>query len=185
MRTFIGVELDTSVKEAIKSIQNRIRQSSVKGRFKHVDNFHITIKFLGEISNKDILQIDEILNKAALSNRAFELKIDKLGYFGKEESMRVLWLGLGTGLNNLRILYKSVEEGLAKKGFKKDNRAYTPHITVAQDLTLLKGFNVLRDDIDLNIIPDIGVKAVSLIKSEQIRGHRVYTPISTFKLKEL
>lgn len=186
MRTFIGIELDSSIKDVIKMIQNRIRQSTVKGRFKYVDNLHITIKFLGEISRDDVLAIDEVLENVATTNRNFGLSINKLGYFGKEDNIRVLWLGPGEGFDNLHILYNSIEEGLVKRGFKKDNRAYTPHITIAQDLVLTKGFNELINDIDLSILPTmIRIKAVSLIKSEQIRGHRIYTPISSFNLKEL
>ena len=185
MTTFIGIELEYEIKNAIKTVQTIIRRNSVKGRFKYVDNFHITVKFLGETTVKDILDVDEVLQKAAAENYVFDLSIEELGFFGREENMRVLWLGLGKGFNNLKCLYDSIERGLTDKGFKKDHRAYAPHITIAQDLMLSKNFIELKKDIGLNIIPDIKVKKISLIKSEQIKGNRVYTPVSTFKLKEL
>ena len=183
MRTFIGIELDADVKNAIKIVQAILRRNSVKGRFKYVGNFHITVKFLGEIAVEDTLKIDEVLQKTAAENYAFNLNIVDLGFFGKEENMRVLWLGLGKGFDNLKSLYSSIEESLDDKGFKKDKRAYTPHITIAQDLMLNRKFIELKKDIDLGIIPDIKVKEVSLIKSEQIKGNRIYTPVSTFELK--
>lgn len=185
LRTFIGIELDAAVKNAIKIVQTIIKRNSVKGRFKYVGNFHITVKFLGEIAAEDILEIDEVLQKAAAENYAFNLSIEDLGFFGKEENMRVLWLGLGKGLDNLKSLHSSINERLGDLGFKKDNRAYTPHITIAQDLMLSRKFIELKEDINLGIIPDIKVKNVSLIKSEQIKANRIYTPVSTFKLKEL
>jgi 2'-5' RNA ligase len=184
MRTFIGIELDDGVRNAIKTVQAIVRRNSIRGRFKYVGNFHITVKFLGEIAMEDILEIDEVLQKAAVENYVFDLSIGDLGFFGKEENIRVLWLGLGNGFHNLKSLYNFIEEGLVDKGFKKDNRTYTPHITVAQDLILSRNFIELKKDIRLDIIPDIKVKKISLIKSEQIKGNRIYTPVSTFKLKE-
>lgn len=185
MRTFIGIELESAVKNAIKAVQTVIRRNSVKGRFKYVDNFHITVKFLGEIVIEDVLEVDEVLQKAAAEIHVFDLSIEELGFFGREENMRALWLGLGRGFDNLKSLHSFIDERLGDKGFKKDNRAYTPHITIAQDLILSRDFIELKKDISLDLIPDIKVKKVSLIKSEQIRGNRIYTPISTFKLKEL
>lgn len=185
MRAFIGIDFDTSVKEGIKTIQSVVKQNSEKGRFKHVDNFHITIKFLGEISKENVFHVNEVLENAAAKNKAFNIKINKLGFFKGRESIHALWLGLDYENNSLIDLYNYIEEGLSNKGFKKDNKSYTPHITIAQDLILKTDFCDIKNNLDLSIIPIFDVKRVSLIKSEQIKGKRIYTPISTFELKGL
>ncbi|MDD4680110.1 MAG: RNA 2',3'-cyclic phosphodiesterase, partial [Clostridia bacterium] len=182
MRTFIGIDFDTSMKNGIKTVQSIVRQNAEKGRFKYVGNFHITLKFLGEIPRENTRVINDVLKDCASTHKAFNLGIDKLGFFRGRGSIHALWLGLCGELNSLIALHKSIEEGLALKGFKKDERSYSPHITIAQDLILKIDFEKLQKVVDLGIIPSFKVKEVSLIKSQQIEGKRVYTPISTFQL---
>lgn len=184
MRTFIGIDFDIKVKNEIKAIQSIVRENSHKGRFKYMGNFHLTLKFLGEISENQVNVINEVLEKSAQEVERFRLTIEKLGFFGGKEEIRTLWLGLGGDLESLNALYSKIEEGLGARGFDKEKRPYTPHITIAQDLLLRASFDELRKIVDLSSIPDIDVSEVSLIKSEQIQGKRVYTPISTFRLIE-
>jgi len=184
MRTFIGIDFDIKVKNEIKAIQSIVRENSHKGRFKYMGNFHLTLKFLGEISQSQVNVINEVLEKSAQEVGRFRLTIEELGFFGGKGDIRTLWLGLGGDLDSLNALYRNIEEGLGARGFDKEKRPYTPHITIAQDLLLRAGFDELRKIVDLSSIPDIDVSEVSLIKSEQIQGKRVYTPISTFRLIE-
>lgn len=183
MRAFIGINFDKGVKNGISDVQSIVRQNAEKGRFKYVGNFHITLKFLGEIQKDDIREINHVLMDSASQCKAFSLNIDKLGFFKGRGSIHALWLGLGGELDSLIILQNTIEEGLAGKGFKKEEKPYTPHITIAQDLILKTDFEKLKKAVDLSIIPSFGVKETSLIKSEQIQGKRIYTPISTFQLK--
>lgn len=183
MRTFIGIDFDIKVKNEIKVLQSIVRENSIKGRFKYMGNFHLTLKFLGEISENQIPLINEVLKKSADNVGGFNLTIEKLGFFGGGgTNIRTLWLGLGGDLDSLNVLYENIEDGLSALGFEKEKRSYTPHITIAQDLVLNKEFQELKKILDLSRIPIIDVSEVSLIKSEQIQGKRVYTPISVFKL---
>lgn len=183
MRAFIGINFNTGVKNGISEVQSIVRQNTEKGRFKYIGNFHITLKFLGEIQKDDIREINHVLMESASLCKAFSLGIDKLGFFKGRGSVHALWLGLGGELNSLIALQNSIEEGLADKGFKKDEKPYTPHVTIAQDLILKSDFQELQKSVDLSVIPSFEVKEISLIKSEQIQGKRIYTPISTFQLK--
>lgn len=183
MRAFIGINFNTGVKNGISEVQSIVRQNTERGRFKYVGNFHITLKFLGEIQKDDIREINQVLTESSSLCKSFSLGIDKLGFFKGRGSIHALWLGLGGELDSLIALQNSIEEGLADKGFKKDEKPYTPHITIAQDLILKTDFGELEKAVDLSIIPSFWVKEISLIKSEQIQGKRIYTPISTFQLK--
>ncbi|HHY78397.1 MAG TPA: RNA 2',3'-cyclic phosphodiesterase [Clostridiales bacterium] len=182
MRTFIGIDFDFKIKDRICSLQFIVRENSKKGRFKYIDNFHLTLKFLGEINIEEIPIINQVLENSAQKVGPFQLKVNKLGFFGGESIIRTLWLGLDGDLESLINLYEEIEDGLGSFGYKKEKRPYTPHITIAQDLLLNIDFKQLERLIDLSTIPVIDVNEVSLIKSEQIKGKRVYTPISTYRL---
>lgn len=185
MRAFVGIELSQSVKEGIKIIQAIVKENAHRGRYKHIDNFHITLKFLGEVSKEDISKINEVLQNTVTKQNHFDLLIDKIGFFKGRKNIHALWLGMVRDSRHIIDLYKDIEEGLVRKSFKKDNKPYTPHITIAQDLVLKDDFENLEGKLDLDIIPSINIRSISLIKSEQIKGKRIYTPISIFRLKNL
>ena len=52
MRTFIGIDFEDAIKNNILELQNKLRKYVVKGRWKHSDNFHLTLKFLDEIDSE-------------------------------------------------------------------------------------------------------------------------------------
>ena len=70
-----------------------------------------------------------------------------------------------------------------KLGIKKEIKAYTPHITIAQDLVLKIPFEKLEEKLNFQNFRVVEIREISLIKSEEAGGKRIYTPISTFALK--
>ena len=185
MRVFIGIDIEDRVRNSIAEIQSIVKEKSKKGRFKYPGNFHITLKFLGDISREDITIIDEVLEDCSDNYRNFCLGIDEMGCFRRGDSIHALWLGFGSGVSMLKALQNYIEEKLELKGFKRETRPYTPHITIAQALILRGAFEDLKKEVLLDTISSIEVKDFSLIKSEQVKGKRIYTPISTYKLLTL
>jgi len=183
MRTFIGADFNRDIKDNIAGIQHIVRENSERGRFKYVGNFHLTLKFLGEIQQEKTADIGKSLKAIASKHHKIHLNIDKIGYFDGKESIHALWLGFSGELDKLKALYSDVEEEMHKLGIKKEIKAYTPHITIAQDLLLRIPFEKLKEKVDFKSFRTIEVKEISLIKSEEVQGKRIYTPISAFGLK--
>lgn len=183
MRTFIGVEFSKDIKDSIAGIQHIVRENSEKGRFKYVGNFHLTLKFLGEIQQAKTADIGRSLKGISERHQRICLNIDKIGYFDGRGSIHALWLGFSGELDKLGRLYSDIEEGMYRLGIKKEIKTYTPHITIAQDLLLKIPFEALREKVDFKSFRTIEIKEVSLIKSEESEGKRIYTTISTFALK--
>lgn len=183
MRAFIGADFSRNVKDSIAGIQHIVRENSERGRFKYVGNFHLTLKFLGEVQQAKTVDIGKSLQGIAAKHRAIHLNIDKIGYFDGKGSIHALWLGFSGELDKLGGLYSDIEEEMHKLGMKKEIKAYTPHITIAQDLVLKLPFEELKEKISFQSFKTIEIREISLIKSEEAGGKRLYTPISTFGLK--
>lgn len=183
MRTFIGVEFSRDIKDSIAGIQHIVRENSERGRFKYVGNFHLTLKFLGEVEQSKTMDIGRSLKGIAAKHQKIHLNIDKIGYFEGKESIHALWLGFSGELDKLGKLYSDIEEEMHRLGIKKEIKTYTPHITIAQDLLLRIPFEKLRGKVDFKSFRTIEIKEISLIKSEESNGKRIYTPISVFGLK--
>lgn len=182
MRLFIAIDFEIGVKEKMKSLQKEIREHSVKGRWKSIDNFHLTLKFLGEVSPNNIKEIDNCLNHVAKKGNPFVLNIDKLGMFNGKDSIRVLWLGINRQLKELNNLVLNIEEGLNTIGFSKEQRPYSPHITIAQDVLLKGSFDDIQRIREQYKFEQINVNRIALMNSEEIERKRVYTVIGEYEL---
>jgi len=183
MRVFIGADFNRNIKGSIAGIQHIVRENSEKGRFKYVGNFHLTLKFLGEVQQSKIPDIERSLANVALNHQKIHLNIDKMGYFDGKENIHALWLGFSGELDKLSALYSDIDEEMHRLGMKKEIKKYTPHITIAQDLILKIPFEKLKEKVDFKSFNVIEIKEISLIKSEESEGKRIYTPISTFELQ--
>ena len=183
MRAFIGVDFNRDIKNRIAEIQHIVRENSERGRFKYVGNFHLTLKFLGEIPQPKTIDIGKALKTIASRHQEIFLNIDKIGYFDGKGNIHALWLGFSGELDKLKALNSDIEEEMHRLGIKKEIKAYTPHITIAQDLLLKIPFEKLKEMMDFRNFGTVEVKEISLIKSEEIQGKRIYTPISAFRLK--
>jgi 2'-5' RNA ligase len=183
MRTFIGTDFSKETKDRIVGIQHIVRENSEKGRFKYIGNFHLTLKFLGEVEQNKTADIGMVLRSIASRNQRLQLNVDKIGFFNGRGSIHALWLGFSGELDKLHRLYSEIEEEISKLGVKKEIKPYTPHITIAQDLILKMPFDELQSKVSFQDWKPIEIKEISLIKSEEKEGKRIYTPISTFMLK--
>lgn len=183
MRIFIGTGFNRETKDRIAGIQHIVRENSEKGRFKYIGNFHLTLKFLGEVEENKIAAMGKALKGIATRHQRLQLNVDKMGFFKGRDSIHALWLGFSGELDKLHRLYSDIEDEMHRLGVKKEIKPYTPHITIAQDLILKIPFQELESKVSFKDCKPIEIKEISLIKSEEKQGKRIYTPISTFMLK--
>lgn len=125
IRTFIAVELDPGFAEQIRTIQDRFSTFDLK--FVEPEIVHITLKFLGNVSESSVRALSDTLD--SISCEPFEAKVGGLGVFPKLSNPKVLWLGV-TG--NFKVLYEDIENLLKPFKFEKDNREFTAHATLAR-----------------------------------------------------
>jgi RNA 2',3'-cyclic 3'-phosphodiesterase len=183
MRSFIGVDFSPKLKRQIADLQSVLRNYTVSGRWKYVDNFHLTLKFLGEVSTGQMAQIGGRLEIVAAAVGGFRLSLSQLGFFPGREDIRVLWLGLEGDLQSLHLLQQKVESSMADAGFPREQRRYQPHITIGQDLVITKKPEELKALVDLEVLEPVPVEKLVLFQSEQIKGKRIYTPVCEYSLK--
>jgi len=129
MRLFIGIKLSEQVREKLCEICRDLKEGASQMKWVKEDNVHITLKFLGETEKRD--QIIDILEKK-ISSSGFTLNFTGLGKFGRGEELRVLWAGIdhSDGLNSL---FNEIESLLDPLGFPKEQRRFSPHITLGRN----------------------------------------------------
>lgn len=181
MRAFITLEFERDIKEKISAIQGLIRQRSEKGRFKYIDNFHITLKFLGETDLNTLSAINYDLIEKLKGQQQFELSIKEIGAFGVGSIVRTIYLALSGQTDELQAVYNVLNKVCEKHGFKFEGR-FSPHVTVAQEVKLISSYDSLKKEIKVEGMDNIRFDRITIMKSEQISGKRIYTPVYTINL---
>lgn len=129
MRTFIGIDLPEYIKENLKEVIDRLKKIKEAKPVKY-ENLHITLKFLGEVEEKDIDKIKEKLEKSILNFESFDVDIKGIGFFPSEKKVRVLWVG-AQDEGYLKKLNEKIEQAMDEFGFEKEKN-FVSHVTVAR-----------------------------------------------------
>ena len=92
---------------------------------------HITLKFLGETQEAHIDRIAEVIKESIENIKPFKITLENTGVFPKPSYIRIIWIGI-TGGENLKIIADYLNNHLVDLGYKKENKVFTPHLTVAR-----------------------------------------------------
>jgi 2'-5' RNA ligase len=95
MRCFVAIDLPEHIKARIfHEIEILKQQGLVSGKFVEKENLHLTLKFLGELTEKQIKDIGEKLSE--ISFNKFKVSLSEIGVFPDKNFVKVLWVGLET-----------------------------------------------------------------------------------------
>ncbi len=133
IRTFIAVNLNPEIKEYLTSLQNILNIPESKIKWVEKNNLHLTMKFLGYISLEQTELIKSELK--GIANRCSPLTIklsSNIGIFPTYKMPRIIWVGIKEGISELKELYNSIENNLSNKGFPREDRDFSGHITIGR-----------------------------------------------------
>lgn len=130
MRAFIAIDLPQSIQAALGEQQAAFRAVCPDARWTRPEGTHLTLKFLGEISDQQIRQITEALAELE-SFEEFSVEVKGFGFFPDARRPRVFWVGL-LAPPALAELAGGVERCVEKLGFPVEGRPFKPHLTLAR-----------------------------------------------------
>lgn len=188
MRVFIAIDIDEQIRKALGRLQDEL-QSKVdirKGDVKWVNpnSIHLTLKFLGEIQDKQVVDVCNITKEVAGRHENFELEVGTVGFFGGR-SARVLWVGTGQDCDNLLQLQSDLEQQLAAVGWPKETRKFSGHLTLCRIRNSKAGMKLAKlteeyKDFKLGTIP---AESVSVYQSQLTPQGPIYTTLGNYGLK--
>ena len=135
MRLFVALEMPSAVREHFATLISQLRaleskSSAKKPRWVRPENLHVTLKFIGHVDPALLDPIRATLAKLC-SNGPVDLRFRGLGFFPNAKRPRVLWAGTAAS-PNLSSLARDIDASLAKLGISAEERAFTPHLTLAR-----------------------------------------------------
>ncbi len=179
LRCFIAIELSEEVKKNIDIAVSILRAKNADVKWIPSENMHLTLKFLGKTPEELLPEIKENLSGVAASHRPFYIRIYGAGAFPNTRYPRVIWIGI-IDSDELKALQEEIEESMEALGFKKEDRPFSPHLTVGR-VRSPKGKEMLMEELATFKKMDFGnieVKNISIIKSELKPTGAQYTIIS-------
>ncbi|MFO7838443.1 MAG: RNA 2',3'-cyclic phosphodiesterase [Desulfosalsimonadaceae bacterium] len=132
IRAFIAVALPGHVKGSLGRLQTQLKQFGIRMKYTDPENIHLTLKFLGDISEKDVDAVSENIAMAAAGFAPIELFAKGLGVFPGIRRPRVLWTGVAGQTEDLAQLHQNIEDAMAEFGFERENRRFTGHLTLGR-----------------------------------------------------
>lgn len=189
LRLFIAIELDHGLLQALGDLQTELRKRGLDGlRWTRSEGIHLTLKFLGETPESRVPAISEALRKGAAGHRRQTLSLGGLGTFGGRRNPRVLWVDLEGDLDALAALQASIDDELAAIGFPKEDRSFSPHLTLARvrPETARELADAIARAIEGVKVPraEIAANEVSLMQSTLGRAGAVYNRLNSVHLSD-
>ena len=189
MRLFVAVTIDADVvarvSESIDELRERVANRAPRARVRWVpaDQLHVTVRFIGEVSETQATNIATALGPA-LPLKRFELTFRGLGVFPERGAPRVFWAGIAAGVEQLGAVESDVTKRLDTCGIAPDGRPYRPHVTLAR-VKDAGGLRVrgLFDGIADRAFGMSAVDAITLFQSRPSSDGAVYVPLNSTRLR--
>ena len=149
-RLFIAIDLPDQIAESLAALDPRFRGLI----FSPPEQIHLTLAFFAAVESPMVDLLKEKL--AAISFRSFFLPVTGLGTFSKKGVPHILWIGVGHAHPHLFQLHKRVNEAALACNLPIEERAWTPHFTIARargiPSALMKSFLKKYRDYDAGMI---------------------------------
>jgi 2'-5' RNA ligase len=129
MRIFIGIDLDPEVRGRISRFLEGVESFAPEARWVRPESLHITLKFIGEQLPDRVEAIAERLRR--VDGCTFGIRLGGYGFFPTAKAPRVFWIGIQAG-PQLAELAESIDVAGAELGIPREDRPYSPHLTLAR-----------------------------------------------------
>jgi 2'-5' RNA ligase len=179
LRSFIAIELPETIKKALAEFQQELEKCGADVRWARPENVHLTLKFLGNIEEDKADIIAEKIKGTCKGHSGFKIGILGTGVFPDKRSPRVLWAGIDLN-DDIMTLQKGIEEVMASLGFERENRRFSPHLTLGR-FRSSRGKQAVLDKMDSyreNIFGIMDVDSVLLMRSDLDPGGAKHTEIA-------
>lgn len=183
MRLFVAMDLDENVIERLSSVQERLRSGDFDLKLVEPENLHLTLKFLGEVQENQLRNVEKLISEAVDGFHQFTLSFHGIGHFGGRR-VSVIWTGVKEGREEFVALAKELERKLSF--IRKDEHEPSPHLTIAR---VKSGRNADRLSREVDSLRDVKVgevrvKEVKLKQSVLTPQGPIYSDVKVFPLLE-
>jgi 2'-5' RNA ligase len=190
IRAFIAVDLNPEIRRMLEQVikQLKVRLVDVPIRWVPVENIHLTLMFLGDVSLKNLEMLKKVLQNEVSNHHSFEFSVGSLGAFPNNRHARVLWVGVEAPAELINV-QRGIEMAVSRLGYAREDRPFSAHLTlgrVSRNATS-KDIHLISEVLDSTKVGFLGVaqvKAIYLLKSDLRPSGAIYTCIFSAPLMD-
>ena len=131
-RTFIALEMNEALHRHLEEVIDQVAQVLPNARWVDPAGIHLTLAFLGELTDAQLSEAMQAAEIAAQQVKPFTYRLSRLGIFGSPQQPRVLWMGIDEPSGAMTWLHRLLNQELEQRGFEIDKRPFSPHLTLAR-----------------------------------------------------
>lgn len=153
--------MPTSIQKSAANLVRRLSGERDGIKWVPGDNLHLTLKFLGDVDNREVPKVCDVVRQCCEEVGPFTLHLRGAGAFPDKNRPRVVYAGVLEGGEPLTKIVGGLEPGMAKLGFKPEPRDYIPHLTLGRTRGgSRRGSPELTERIEANESFDLGFTEV-------------------------
>jgi 2'-5' RNA ligase len=195
MRLFVALDIDNRIRDRIARFLEGVRGFAPNARWVRPESLHVTLKFIGEISEEGLEKMKSELETVEAGT--FGLSFRGYGFFPGARAPRVFWIGIDAE-PKLTALATTVDGKLASLDIPIEEHAFHPHLTLARGAGASgsprrqKGdrpnhnFHRLQEKLAALPAPEFGTMTAReffLYRSRLSPGGSKYTKLAAFALR--
>jgi 2'-5' RNA ligase len=189
IRSFIAIELPPAVKQELTELENILKKRCPQViRWVDPQGIHLTLKFLGDVDSDRMDEVNMAIDEATQGMSPFSLVLQEIGAFPNLNKVNIIWVGAKGDLDILASLQKQVESNMEQLDFPREDRTFTPHMTLGRVRDYAKPddrkkIGQVLSDTTFVSSQTIKVDSVNLIKSVLTPSGAIYTRLYASILK--
>ena len=132
IRTFVALNVTESVRSRAAELADRLRESQADVKWMDSSNMHLTLKFLGDVSEQELAEVCHTAQAVCRETDVFELQCGGAGAFPNADRPRTVWIGVSQGSQPLAALHQRMEQAFRELGFRREQRRFHGHLTLGR-----------------------------------------------------
>ena len=180
LRTFVAIEIPGEIRHRATRMVREMQESTDSVRWVDTENLHVTLKFLGDVEDREIYSVCRAAANSVEPLNPFSVSCCGIHAFPSAQRPKTIWLGIDDPHMELTNLFNRLDIELSEIGYPREPRKYTPHLTLGRvqhgrrNLGDLVSVMESLADRDAGCLP---VDSLTIYTSELHRSGPVYTVV--------
>jgi 2'-5' RNA ligase len=188
LRLFIALPVSTEVRDKIARAQGQLRRAAPSGaiRWTRPEQFHLTLKFLGDIPSARLDALNESVAEVCANFSAIQLTAAGVGFFPHAQKPRVLWAGATDAVGRLEELQRRMHAAVLPFAPADRSVRFSGHITLGRfkpgHFGSLKNLLERAARLRTQNFGGWPAETTELVRSELTSDGATHTPVGIYRL---